>query len=354
MMRRVRRPSSPALAVQPGAQFCQIDLCHCNARRPGDARWRRPPRAEFHQRTSLSSKVVSVCQRWTPIDSQAPRRADDGLRCRSPGQRDLPSAGRGHRLRADVPARRPGHGQQGPLHAVVAAASRAAPPLLVPPASPFPAVPQQVRRPADVARRSGIRVPQRQAEGRDHNVRRHPHHHKISTQSGVSSATFSRPGENWSKGMLSRVWARKGTRPRIVRDCRYGYACLFSAACPGDRVRGRACLREDQDRRDEPPPPGDWRAGSHGQACPRLPRRSWHRSRELEVPADVFLLRLPPCSPELNRVETPFPVLNHPEFAIRVFESAAHVGETVEEVWKGFARKTGEIKRITARERAVP
>lgn len=66
----------------------------------------------------MSSKVVSVVQRWTPIDSQAPRRADDGLRCRSPGQRDLPSAGRGHRLRADVPARRPGHGQQGPLRAV--------------------------------------------------------------------------------------------------------------------------------------------------------------------------------------------------------------------------------------------
>lgn len=34
MMRRVRRPSSPALAVQPGAQFCQIDLCHCNAVAP--------------------------------------------------------------------------------------------------------------------------------------------------------------------------------------------------------------------------------------------------------------------------------------------------------------------------------
>ncbi len=31
------------------------------------------------------------------------------------------------------------------------------------------------------------------------------------------------------KGMLSRVWARKGQRPRIVRDHRYGYVCLFAA-----------------------------------------------------------------------------------------------------------------------------
>lgn len=36
-----------------------------------------------------------------------------------------------------------------------------------------------------------------------------------------------------------------------------------------------------------------------------------------------------------------------------MFESAAFVGETVEEVWKGFIRKTGEIMQITARERAV-
>ncbi len=137
------------------------------------------------------------------------------------------------------------------------------------------------------------------------------------------------------KGMLSRVWARKGTRPRIVRDCRYGYDCLFSAACPGDRVRGRACLREDQNRRDEPPSPGDWRAGSHGKACPRLPRRRWHRSRELEIPANVSLPRLPPCSPELNRVETPFPVLNHPEFATRMFESAADVGRPSKRCGRG-------------------
>ena len=41
------------------------------------------------------------------------------------------------------------------------------------------------------------------------------------------------------KGMHSRVWARKGTRPRIVRDYRYGYVYLLSAACPetGTAVR---------------------------------------------------------------------------------------------------------------------
>ena len=34
------------------------------------------------------------------------------------------------------------------------------------------------------------------------------------------------------KGMLTRVWARTGSRPRGPRDHRYGYCYLFSAICP--------------------------------------------------------------------------------------------------------------------------
>ena len=72
--------------------------------------------------------------------------------------------------------------------------------------------------------------------------------------------------------MLSRVWARKGTRPRILRDHRYGYVYLFSAACPetGTAV-GHVCAKANT---GETPSPGDRGAGSRGQARPRRPRRS--------------------------------------------------------------------------------
>ena len=93
-------------------------------------------------------------------------------------------------------------------------------------------------------------------------------------------------------------------------------------------------------------------AGRHALVV--LDGAGWHRSKALEIPDNVSLLRLPPCSPELNPVETLFSVLKHRHFANRVFESAEHVRETVEDVWNGFTRKTGEIMQITARERAVP
>ncbi len=156
------------------------------------------------------------------------------------------------------------------------------------------------------------------------------------------------------KGMLSRVWARNGTRPRIVRDHRCGCACLFSAAGPETgtavgHVRAKAGtvetsrhLREIGERVP---------AGRHALVV--LDGAGWHRSGEPEVPDDVSLLRLPPCSPEPDPVETLFPVLKHRHFASRAFESAEHVRVTVEEVWNGFTRKTGEIMQTTAREWAV-
>ncbi len=79
----------------------------------------------------------------------------------------------------------------------------------------------------------------------------------------------------------------------------------------------------------------------------------WHQSGEPEIPANVSLVMLSPCSTELNPVETLSSVLKHRHFVNRVFESAEHVRETVEEVSNGITRKTGEIMQITAREWAV-
>ncbi len=76
----------------------------------------------------------------------------------------------------------------------------------------------------------------------------------------------------------------------------------------------------------------------------------WHRSKDLEIPSNVPLLRLPPYSPELNPIETLFAALKHVHFANRVFESAEHVRETVIQVWDAFTHKSDEIMRIARRD----
>ncbi len=157
------------------------------------------------------------------------------------------------------------------------------------------------------------------------------------------------------KGMLSRVWARKGTRPRVARDHRYGYVYLFSAACPetGDAV-GHVCGRANTGETDRHLREIGERVPAGRHALVVLDGAGWHRSRDLVTPANVSLLRLPPYSPELNPVETLFSVLKHRHFANRVFGSAEHVREVVEHVWDAFIRRKGEVTRITTREWAVP
>ena len=151
--------------------------------------------------------------------------------------------------------------------------------------------------------------------------------------------------------MLTRVWARKGTRPRIPRDYRYGYVYLFSAACPEtgdavghvcDKANAREMNRHLRDVGRELPD------GKH--AVMVLDGAGWHKSKDLEIPSNVSLLHLPPYSPELNPIETVFPVLKHRHFANRVFENAEHVRKTVTEVWDTFSHKTEEIMRITRRD----
>jgi len=153
------------------------------------------------------------------------------------------------------------------------------------------------------------------------------------------------------KGMLSRVWARKGTRPRIPRDYRYGYVYLFSAACPetGNAV-GHVCDKANTDEMNRHLRDVSSALPEGKHALMVLDGAGWHRSKDLDIPANVSLLRLPPYSPELNPTETLFSVLKHRRFANRVFESAEHVRKTVTEVWDAFSHNSEEIIQITRRQ----
>ena len=100
------------------------------------------------------------------------------------------------------------------------------------------------------------------------------------------------------QGTLTRVWAKRGSRPRAPRDTRYQWTCRFGAVCPGrGTVAGlvlpfvntaamNAHLAEIA-RTVEP--------GAH--AILVLDGAGWHSSKTLVVPENISLLPLPPYSP---------------------------------------------------------
>ena len=60
----------------------------------------------------------------------------------------------------------------------------------------------------------------------------------------IPEAAQGRPLEIWfqdearvgQQGTLTRIWAKRGTRPRAPRDTRYQWAYLFGAVCPARGV----------------------------------------------------------------------------------------------------------------------
>ena len=152
------------------------------------------------------------------------------------------------------------------------------------------------------------------------------------------------------KGMLSRVWARKGSRPRIVRDHCCGYAYLFAAACPEHPVAaGHICDRANTGEMN-------FHLAAISAAVPTgrhavlvLDGAGWHRSNDLEIPANISLLHLPPYSPELNPMENVFAFLKGNSLANRVFPTADDVRSAITSAWYRFVSDPDRIKSINSR-----
>ena len=106
------------------------------------------------------------------------------------------------------------------------------------------------------------------------------------------------------KGTITRVWARKGSRPRAVRPTGFTSLYVVAAVCAATGAVSAAIMPKlntevvnlflEQFSRALP-------AGVHAVLI--WDGASFHTGAELKVPSNVSLIQLPPYSPELNPVE---------------------------------------------------
>jgi DDE superfamily endonuclease len=153
------------------------------------------------------------------------------------------------------------------------------------------------------------------------------------------------------QGTLTRVWARRGTRPRAPRDRRYAWAYLFGAVCP-ERAIGAALVLPYADAaamglhlaeigRHVTP-------GAHGVVV--LDGAGWHGAGDLVVPANLTLLPLPSYSPELNPVENVWQYLRQNRLSLRVWPDYDAIVATCCEAWNALMAAPELIASITRRE----
>jgi transposase len=107
-----------------------------------------------------------------------------------------------------------------------------------------------------------------------------------------------------TQGTLTRVWARRGSRPRAVRQNGRQWLYVLMAACAATGTASAILMPElnaavlnlflEQFS-------GSLPAGVHAVLI--WDGAGYHTSKDLVVPENVSLIQLPPYSPELNPVE---------------------------------------------------
>jgi transposase len=152
------------------------------------------------------------------------------------------------------------------------------------------------------------------------------------------------------QGSLSRVWATKGTRPRVVRQGQFLSTYIFGACCP-EKDKGCALILPEcstgmmQIHLNEISKQVE--KGYH--AIILMDRASWHTTEALNIPSNISLMPLPPYSPELNPMEQVWQKLKHDHLSNKVFKNYDEIVSSCVKAWNSFCDTEGNINQLCSR-----
>jgi transposase len=136
------------------------------------------------------------------------------------------------------------------------------------------------------------------------------------------------------KGSLTRVWARRGSRPRAPKQTQYESLYVTGAVCPATGA-GAAIITPMMNAKVI--------NAFFEELATQIPdgvhvillwdQAGFHTSGELRVPPNVTPLYLPPYSPELNPMENLWHYLRSHYWSNRVYESYDALLDAATDAW---------------------
>jgi transposase len=152
------------------------------------------------------------------------------------------------------------------------------------------------------------------------------------------------------QGTLTRLWAPRGTRPRVVRQQQYIYTYVFGAMCPArDEAVGLVLPVANTEAMTLHLQAISERVPEGRHALVVVDGAGWHGERAAEGRHNVSLLKLPPASPELNPVEWLWQQLRQRYLANRCFKDEENLVQACCEAWNGFTALPGALLRLGTR-----
>ena len=105
------------------------------------------------------------------------------------------------------------------------------------------------------------------------------------------------------QGTLTRVWARRGSRPVVLKQTEYQWVYLWAAVDTDGEIAAMITPTVNTDLMNRFLAGLAGMLGGDEHAVLVLDNAGWHVAKALRVPANITLLYLPPYSPELQPAE---------------------------------------------------
>jgi len=159
------------------------------------------------------------------------------------------------------------------------------------------------------------------------------------------------------QGALTYVRADKGSRPAALRGQRRQPAYLFGAVCAAaeqrsqrDRGVGAAWVLPHAEAMSRHLAEISRHVATGAHAAVVLDGAGCHQTGgRLKVPGNVSLLRLPPCSPELNPQENVWQHLRQNQLSNRVLATCDTIAAACCTAWNALMASPDRIRSIATR-----
>jgi len=152
------------------------------------------------------------------------------------------------------------------------------------------------------------------------------------------------------QGSTTRIWAPKGTRPRVVQQKQFISSNIFGAVCPEIDMSFALILPEKNT---------EMMQMFINEFSKNIPKKKhvvlvsdqagWHKTPKLKIPSNITFMFLPPYSPELNPIEQLWQQLKQKSLSNRCFKDYKDIMNSATKAWKSFVSSPGAIKRLCSR-----
>ena len=148
----------------------------------------------------------------------------------------------------------------------------------------------------------------------------------------------------------SRLWAKTGTRPRVIKQQQFEYAYLFGSVCPRRGI-GEAIvvpwINKDAMRQHLRQISNVTEKGRHAVAI--MDGAGWHTEDTVHCFHNVNIIKLPPYSPELNSIEQVWSWMRQHYLENQAFENYDEIIDKVCSAWNSFLSNTQRVTKMCTR-----